>query len=92
MNFESMPVELQQLVAAAMKEGGYASPADAMLAGMRLLREKRKEYEQLKADIQHAIDQADRGEYIEFDREGLREFFEGLKQRAIRANQEAVVK
>jgi Arc/MetJ-type ribon-helix-helix transcriptional regulator len=87
-----VPPELEQLVAAELAAGKYNSPHDALIAGMRLLREKRKAYEQLKTEVQHAVDQADRGEYLEFDREGLRQFFEDLKQRAICASEETAVK
>ncbi len=82
MNFDSAPVELQELVAAELRDGHYTSPSDALIAGMRLLREQRERHEQFTAEIKEALEQVDRGEYLEFDDESLRAYFDQLKQRA----------
>jgi Arc/MetJ-type ribon-helix-helix transcriptional regulator len=82
MNFDSLPGELQQLLAAEMKDGTYDTPADALVAGMRLLREKREEEAWVKREVQIGLDQLERGEYVEFNNESLRDYFEQLKQRA----------
>lgn len=81
MNLDPMPAELQQLVAAELNEGVYESPADALIAGMRLLREQREKEAWLKAEIQIGLDQRARGECLEFDDESLDEYFEQLKRR-----------
>jgi hypothetical protein len=44
-----------------------------------------RRHEQLIAKLKEGRRQLDEGEYVEFDEAGLREFFEGLKQRATRA-------
>lgn len=76
------PDELQQLVADEMNTGAYSSPHDVLTAGVRLLRQKREEFEQLRAEVQIGIDQLERGEYHEYTREELQAFFERLKDRA----------
>lgn len=83
----SFPDELQQLVADEMVAGNYTSEHDVLTAGVRLLREQRAEFERLKAEVQVGIDQMERGEYHEYTREELREFFERLKDRARRAGE-----
>jgi hypothetical protein len=81
--------ELEQLVATEMQTGAYGSPQDILVAGVKLLHERRLAYERLKAQVQHSVDQADRGEFLEFDEAGLHQFFDGLKERALRASHQA---
>lgn len=81
MNFDPVPAELQDLVAAELKDGRYQSPTDALIAGMRLLREQREKEAWLRREIQIGLDQLERGEYRDFDDQSLAVFFEELKQR-----------
>lgn len=54
--------------------GSFQSPDAAVEAAIGLLRR----HAEIRAKIQRGCDQLDRGEYIEFDDEGLTEFFAGL--------------
>jgi Arc/MetJ-type ribon-helix-helix transcriptional regulator len=63
--------------------GAFRDRAEAIDAGVELLR-KRQELLDLLDERRR---QVDNGEYVDFDREGLRLFFEGLKLRACRASE-----
>jgi len=58
--------------------GIYRSRTDVIEAGVELLRQQKALLDRLDEGRR----QLDQGEYVEFDREGLRQFFEGLKERA----------
>jgi Arc/MetJ-type ribon-helix-helix transcriptional regulator len=60
--------------------GVYRDRADALEAGVELLRQ----HKALLDRLDEGRRQLDNGEYVEFDQDGLHEFFEGLKERARR--------
>jgi Arc/MetJ-type ribon-helix-helix transcriptional regulator len=60
--------------------GVYRNRTDAIEAGVELLRQHKALLDRLDEGRQ----ELDAGEYVEFDREGLRQFFENLKTRARR--------
>ena len=60
--------------------GTYRNRTDAIEAGVELLRQRKALLDRLDESRR----QLDEGEYVEFDEQGLRQFFEGLKDRARR--------
>jgi Arc/MetJ-type ribon-helix-helix transcriptional regulator len=70
----------ESFIAGEIALGAFRSRGDAIEAGIELLRKRR----QLMDRIAESRRQLDEGEYVEFDEEGLRQFFEGLKERACR--------
>ena len=60
--------------------GVYRNRTDAIEAGVELLRQHKALLDRLDEGRQELDD----GEYVEFDGEGLRQFFENLKTRARR--------
>ena len=60
--------------------GVYRNRTDAIEAGVELLRQHKALLDRLDEGRQ----ELDEGEYVEFDGEGLRQFFENLKTRARR--------
>ena len=58
--------------------GTYRGRADAIEAGVELLRQRKALVDRLDESRR----QLDDGEYVEFDEQGLRRFFEGLRERA----------
>ncbi len=60
--------------------GTFRDRADAIDAGIELLRQRKELLDRLDEGRR----QLDEGDYVEFDREGLRQFFEELKERARR--------
>ena len=73
--------ELQQLVEQGLASGNYGSRDELLLEAVRLLARRDQQREELRRQIQIGCDQLDRGEYTEYDEEGLREQFEQLKAR-----------
>ena len=61
--------------------GAFRDRTDAIEAGIELLRQR----QELLDHLDEGRRQLDEGDYVEFDREGLRKFFEGLKERARRS-------
>jgi len=62
--------------------GGYKSEAEVVAEALRLLQQRQRQIEELRREIQPALDRLDRGEGIELDDEGLDAFFEDVKTRS----------
>jgi antitoxin ParD1/3/4 len=80
-----IPPDLQQFVHQAIDAGGYKSEAEVVGQALRLLQQREQRIDELRREIQPALDQLDRGEGVEIkDEEGLRLFFEDVKERGRR--------
>lgn len=78
-----IPPELQPFVQHVIDAGNFSNEAEVVGEALRLLRQ-RQLYE-LRADIDAAAAQLDRGEGIELeDEQALRDFFEDIKVRGRR--------
>ena len=76
-----IPPDLQQFVDQIIGAGGYKSEAEVVGQALRLLQQRQRRIEELRREIQPALDQLDRGEGIKLkDEEELRLFFEGIKE------------
>lgn len=60
----SLPPELEQFVADQIQEGSFESAAQVICEGLGLLRERERQLADLRAKLQEAADQLDRGEGI----------------------------
>ncbi len=77
-----IPADLQQFVHQVIDAGRYKSEAEVVGQALRLLQDRQRRLEELRREIQPALDQLDRGEGIEIkDEDGLRRFFEDIKER-----------
>lgn len=80
----SLTTELEELVNDKVKSGRYQTASEVVREGLRLLEEKdlvrQARLEQLRKDVRVGIDQIERGEYIDYDDEGLRQLFETIKR------------
>jgi antitoxin ParD1/3/4 len=77
-----IPPDLQQFVDQIIGAGGYKSEAEVVGQALRLLQQRQRRIEELRREIQPALEQLDRGEGIKLkDEEELRLFFEGIKER-----------
>jgi antitoxin ParD1/3/4 len=77
-----IPVELQQFVHTVIDAGNFKDEAEVVGQALRLLEERQRRIEELRREIQPALDQLDRGEGIKIkNEEELRLFFEDVKQR-----------
>ena len=71
--------EAEKLVEKKVATGAYPSNDAVIQAGLELLDQRDRKIEDLRKDLQIAIDQVDRGEYSTLDRE---EFIAEIKSRA----------
>jgi len=79
---ETLPADLQQFVREELAAGRYASPAEVIGEGLRLLRDRERRLQELRAEIQVGIDELERGEGIVIrDERELAAFFEDIKVR-----------
>jgi Arc/MetJ-type ribon-helix-helix transcriptional regulator len=69
---------LEQFLADAVSRGLFPSRNEALEAGVELLKRR----QQLLDHIDEGRRQLDEGDYVEFDEEGLKQFFEQLMERA----------
>ena len=77
-----IPSDLQQFVHNVVDAGSYKNESEVVGEALRLLQERQKRIEELRREIQPALDQLDRGEGIEIkDEKELRLFFEDIKKR-----------
>jgi antitoxin ParD1/3/4 len=77
-----IPSDLQQFVHQIIDAGGYQSEAEVVGQALRLLQERQRRIDELRREVEPALDQLDRGEGIRLkDEEELRQFFEGVKER-----------
>lgn len=68
-----------------IKSGRYVSASEVVREGLRLLQEREQlrqvRLKELRKEITKGTDALDRGEYIELDESGLKEYFESVKVR-----------
>jgi antitoxin ParD1/3/4 len=74
----TLPAELEEMVKEKVRTGEYASAADVVSEGLRLLEaeEDLHRFEALKRDIAAGIEEADRGELVSAE-----EVFSRLRER-----------
>lgn len=85
----SLPPDLNEFVRLEIESGRFGSEQDVVTEGIRLLKARQRKREQLQNDIAAAVKQIENGEYVEYDDDSLRDFFEELKQDARNACVEA---
>jgi putative addiction module CopG family antidote len=77
-----IPPDLQQFVHQVIDSGAFKSEAEVVSQSLRLLAERQRRIEELRREIQPALDQLDRGEGIKLkDEDELRKYFESIKER-----------
>lgn len=82
-----IPAELEEYIQRKVASGEFESTDQFISEAMRLYREMESRHDQLRKDVQHGIDQIERGEGIELnDDEELRRFFADIKTRVRRGS------
>ncbi len=77
-----IPSEFQRFVNQVIGSGSYTTESEVVGDALRLLQQRRQRIEELRREIQPALDQLDRGEGIELkNEEELDAFFEDIKTR-----------
>jgi antitoxin ParD1/3/4 len=77
-----IPPDLQQFVHQVIDNGSFKSETEVVGQALRLLQQRQRKIEDLRREIQPALDELDRGEGIELDEEGLDAFFDEIKARS----------
>jgi len=77
----SIPPEIEQYVAQVVATGRYDSPEQVVREAFRLLQERERQFDALRAEVKKGFDQLDRGEGIELDEAGLRDLFDDVQAR-----------
>jgi antitoxin ParD1/3/4 len=72
---------MQKLVDRKVSSGMYQTASEVIREGLRLLVERDEARESLRRDIKAGFDAIDRGEYTDYDAEGLRQLAERVKAR-----------
>lgn len=79
----SLTPELERFVHAKVKSGRYLSASEVVRQALRLLEERERqrdhEVEALRAKLQIGLDQLERGEYTEYDEDGLKEMVKQIQ-------------
>ncbi len=77
-----IPSEFQRFVNQVIGSGSYQTESEVVGDALRLLQQRRQRIEELRREIQPALDRLDRGEGIELkNEEELDAFFEDIKTR-----------
>ena len=76
-----IPSDFSSLFTASIDAGSYKNETEVVGQALRLLQERQQRIEELRREIQPALDQLDQGEGIELDDAGLDAFFEDIKAR-----------
>lgn len=79
MDVNGLPADLEQFVQQELARGKYQSRDEIIVEALTLFQEYERRRQQLQADIQLGLDQLDRGEYTEYDEQGLDELCERIK-------------
>lgn len=78
---ESLPPDLGQFVEQQVAAGNYPSEEELVVSAVRVLRDVQLQQRQFADDVRLGMEQLNRGEFNEYDDDGLRQRFDQLKQR-----------
>ncbi|NLF07051.1 MAG: hypothetical protein GX594_03595 [Pirellulaceae bacterium] len=87
MSAQSLPPDIAQFVEEQVAAGHYRSEQDVLVNAVRVLRSVQDRQIQFNEDVRLGMEQLERGEFNEYDAEGMQKRFEELKrQAALRAD------
>jgi antitoxin ParD1/3/4 len=89
MSTDFLPPDLSQFVKAEVASGAFPSEEQVVIRSVQLLREQKQKIERLRAELQAADEELERGEYIEYDEQGLRALMEEIKREGRREYEES---
>ena len=76
-----IPPEFQRFVESVLQSGAFRTEAEVVGEALRLFQERQRRLDELRKEIQPALDRLDRGEGLQLDDEGLDVLFEDIKRR-----------
>ena len=76
--------EQQKLIDQLVKSGLFSSPDEVIDTALhRLVEDQNQDLEQLRQSVQVGLDQLERGEYTDYDDDGLKDLAEKIKTRGL---------
>ena len=84
MNKPLTPNEREELIKRKVPSGVYESRDDVIDAALRLLDERDKYLEDLRAKVRMGIKQIENGDFVEYTDENLHELFEEIESEGLR--------
>ncbi|MCH7801231.1 MAG: type II toxin-antitoxin system ParD family antitoxin [Chloroflexi bacterium] len=84
MNKPLTPNEREELIKRKVSSGVYESRDDVIDAALRLLDERDKHLEDLRAKVRMGIKQIENGDFVEYTDENLHELFEEIESEGLR--------
>lgn len=76
-----IPPEFEQFVQNAITSGMFRDEGEVIRQALHLLQQREHRLEQLRQEIQPALERLDRGEGIELDDDSLDQFFNDIEKR-----------
>jgi antitoxin ParD1/3/4 len=77
----SLTPQLEALVHKKVKAGTYQTASEVIREGLRLLHERDEELAWVRKEVAKGEAEIARGEYIDLDEKGLKQFFADIKKR-----------
>ena len=88
MSTDFLPPDLSQFIKAEVASGNFASEEQVVIESLQLLRERKQGLAELRASLQAADEELDRGEFTEYDEDGLRALADEIKREGRREYEE----
>lgn len=77
-----LPPDLEQFLQAEVASGKYSSPDEALVAGVRLLRDRERQRDELRRELDVGLAALERGDVVTIEGEGeLNAFFDDIVAR-----------
>ena len=83
MSVPALPPDLGQFVESQIATGKYRSEQELVVDAVRVLRQLEIRQQEFHDAVRQGMSQLAKGEYVEYDDEGLAELFDGLKRRVL---------
>jgi antitoxin ParD1/3/4 len=74
-----IPVDFESFVQSIIARGSFQTETQVVGEALRLLQERERRLEELRAEVQIGLNQLQRGEFTDYDEDSLRGFFEEVK-------------
>jgi len=78
----TLPPELERLVKEKIESGSHETASDVVREALGLLKERDEKLRALRADLEQAAGQVERGEFTEFDEHTIQDLAEDVKGRS----------
>lgn len=78
----SLPPDIEEFIRTEVASGRFESADDLLHEAISILKQRESQRDELRKDIQAAVEQIENGDYFEYDDTSLQGFLDELKQEA----------